>query len=173
MRAAWGLVGLAVALAGAARAETLAVKTGLWETTVQGDPNGAVPPLPADMLSKLTPEQQAQLRQRMAEMARQPMTHRTCITAETLEKAFAGPSAAGGCTRTLVSSSAQAMEFRLVCTGRHQANGTFHLQAADPQTVNGTMDLVVTSPDGQTTPIHRTMQSRWLGADCGNVKPRE
>ena len=170
---------MACALAGAARAEPLAVKTGLWEVSSSGGPGGAgrpMPQVPADALAKLTPEQQAMVQQRMAAAAgggAAPVVRRICVTQATLNKGFGGTDPNQNCTRTVVSSTASAVELSMVCTGEHPATSTYKVQATDAQTVTGTFDLTMTMKDGKTFPIHRTMQSRWVSADCGNVAPRD
>jgi hypothetical protein len=170
------LIALTLAVAaGPAWAEGLAVKTGLWEVTPGGGPPaGAMSQLPADQLSKLTPEQQALVQQRIAAAAsRRGQPRKICVTQAMLDKGFAGPDAGQTCTRTVVSSSSTEIEARLVCTGEHQATGTFKIEAANATTVNAVVDMLVTMRDGKTMPFHRTMQGKWLADDCGDVKPRE
>lgn len=183
MRIVQAAIGVAavLVLAGAARAEGLAVKTGLWEVSSSGGPGGGggpgrpMPQIPADALAKLTPAQQAMVQAQMAAAAgggaAKPIVRKMCVTQAMLEKGFAGPDDRHNCARTLVSSSASAMEFKMVCTGDHPATGSFKLQAADAQTVNGTVDLTITDKSGASFPIHRTTQGKWLADDCGDVKP--
>ena len=129
MRIVQAAIGVAavLVLAGAARAEGLAVKTGLWEVSSSGGPGGGggpgrpMPQIPADALAKLTPAQQAMVQAQMAAAAgggaAKPIVRKMCVTQAMLEKGFAGPDDRHNCARTLVSSSASAMEFKMVCTG--------------------------------------------------------
>ena len=152
-----------------------------WEVSSSGGPGGGggpgrpMPQIPADALAKLTPAQQAMVQAQMAAAAgggaAKPIVRKMCVTQAMLEKGFAGPDDRHNCARTLVSSSASAMEFKMACTGDHPATGSFKLQAADAQTVNGTVDLTITDKSGASFPIHRTTQGKWLADDCGDVKP--
>ncbi len=175
-RSGWLVVGLAAcALAGKAQAEGLAVEPGLWEMTATsgGLPANAVPQIPADKLAKLSPEQQAMIQKRMA-AAGSPhtTTHKACVTQAMLDKGLrGGEDEQKHCTRTPVTTSATVVEFKLVCTGDHPANGTFHIEAPDPHTLLTTMEMQVTPKPGMTIPLHSSMQGHWLGADCGDVKP--
>jgi Protein of unknown function (DUF3617) len=180
LRVAHGLAGVAFA-AGAmavapARAEPLAVTPGLWQVTaeVAGGALAAMPQLLANQLSKLTPEQQAKLQQYAAGAAGGiALTHRICVTPALLQHPLTGPGGPHNCTRTLVSSSATTLELQLSCTGAQHGTGTLRLTVADPRTVNGTIDAQLTTKDGTTIPIHHTLQSHWLAADCGGVKSIE
>lgn len=143
-----GLVAaLAVVAASPAAARGLAVNTGLWQTTstTSGTPAGSA----------------------------RTLTRKMCVTQAMLDKAFSGPDAGEQCARTVVTSSASVLEVQLACNGEHPATGTFRLEAADAQTVNGVFDMMLTTRDGQTLPMHRTLQAHWLAADCGDVKPLE
>lgn len=183
MRITERTVGLAAVLAAGllaapASAEPLAVTTGLWEVTLAGsDSPLPMPHIPAEQLAKLTPEQQATLQQRMADAAaaaaKAPMVRKVCVTQATLEKGFDNAAAGPNCTRTVVSSTVSALEIGMACGGDRSATGSLKLQAVDAKTVTGSVDVTVTMKDGQTLPIHRVVQSRWLAADCGDVKPRE
>jgi hypothetical protein len=181
MRAILCPVGLAVALtvgalAGPASAEGLAVTPGLWEMTSAG--SGAPPPplpqIPADQLAKMTPQQQQMLQQRLAAIAAgsgKPMTNRFCVTQAMLDKGYTGPENNRRCTRTIVTQSAAVLEFKLTCQGDRPTTGTVHIDATDAHTMTGVVDMALAQKDGTAFPIHRTMQGRWLGADCGDVKP--
>jgi hypothetical protein len=178
MRLAMMVAGLAAcALALPARAQGLAVKPGLWESSSSssGAPRSAMPQIPPDQLARLTPDQQAMIRQRMAGGGGggQPATHRYCVTQAMIQKGFTGPNDNQRCTRTVVSNTASAVEVTVVCTGDHPATGTIRVQATDAASVAGTLDMTVSNGNGGTMPIHSTFQSRWLGADCGDIKPRE
>jgi hypothetical protein len=164
------------AVAAVASAEPLAVKTGLWEVTATGGggSGSALPQIPAEALAKLSPEQQAMVQQRMAAAGGGlggPMVRQVCVTAATLQKGFGGSGVGKNCTRTVVSSSATALELHLACAGERQATGSFRVQVADAETVNGAIDLQITAKGGTALAMHRTLEGHWVAADCGGVKP--
>jgi hypothetical protein len=134
------------AVAASARADALAVKTGLWEVSATGGGGGGAAGL---------------------------IVRQVCVTEATLRNGFGGAGVGRGCARTVVSSSATALELHIACAGERQASGSFTLRAADAETVNGTIELQMTSKDGTPLALRRTMEGHWLAADCGDVKPRE
>jgi hypothetical protein len=56
------------------------------------------------------------------------------------------------------------------CTGEQQAAGDFRFDAVDPATVTGKTNVVV-SHGAKTMKISGDLHAKWLGADCGSVKP--
>src|SRR5262245_51445076 len=89
-------------------ADSLAVKTGLWQTTVTTSMAGMS--LPADVLAKMPPAQRAQMEQRMQQMgagAPRTMQEKSCITDKDLKDGpFRGVgNQAQHCTYTPVSAT--------------------------------------------------------------------
>jgi hypothetical protein len=64
------------------------------------------------------------------------------------------------------------MEVHENCTGREKVKGTFRFEALTPDTMNGTINMVMTDGTHAMT-IKRVISGKWLSADCGNVKSRE
>jgi hypothetical protein len=161
---------LAVAVCSAAlvaQAPALNVKLGLWETTVTTKIGGDVPGM--DM-SKLTPEQQAQMQQAMKQfMGSHTVTNKTCLTKDQLDKAnFLGKDEPN-CKTTISKNTSTVMEGHQVCTGDDARTVDLHFEAASPTSVNGTFKSTATS-QGKTMNVDGTITGRWLGADCGNIK---
>ena len=78
------------ALAADAAGDRLDVKVGLWEMTSTLS-FGGTPPLPKEVLEKMTPEQQARMKEdwrAQAAQLREPDVSRECITREDLDKPF-------------------------------------------------------------------------------------
>lgn len=152
----------------AAAPERLNVKLGLWEMTSIMRFSG-VPPLPKEVMDKMTPQQRAKLAADLkaaSEKEPEPDTSSECITQEDLDKPFksADPD---DCTSTLVRGTRTSQEFRMVCTGNTKGSGTFKIDAPNPQTMNGVIDLKAgEGPDAFV--IKGTIKGRWLGADCGD-----
>ncbi|MBV9153766.1 MAG: DUF3617 domain-containing protein [Alphaproteobacteria bacterium] len=147
------------------------VKPGLWEITSTGAATGA-PPIPAEALAKLSPEQRAKMEAAMqAAMARssQPRTSKSCITQKQLEKTFAGTNDKN-CKQTIVSRTATLIEARVECTGEQKTSGTVRFQALSRETVRGEVKMAI-SGGGNTMNSNHTLEGKWLGADCGSVKP--
>jgi hypothetical protein len=171
---------LAAALtASAAQAASvgLDVKTGLWEMTSSGETSGAppVPALPPEVLAQLTPAQRAQMKGAMAAGMQQSGKRRVrkqCVTEETLKRGIAlDDKPKGNCRETIVSNTATVMEMRLQCSGSMRGDGTYRFEAVSREQVRGTVVMKVGN-GGNTMTMKRVMSGRWLGPDCGNVRPK-
>ena len=152
----------------AAAPERLNVKLGLWEMTSIMRFSG-MPPLPKEVMDKMTPQQRAKLAADLkAAAAEEPEEEVSseCITQEDLDKPFSS-SNADDCTSTIVRTTRTSQEIRMVCTGKTKGSGTFKVNTPTPETMNGTLDLKAgDGPDAFV--IKGTIKGRWLGADCGD-----
>src|SRR5262245_55279313 len=120
----------------AAAAQKLNVKPGLWEVTTVSQMSGR-PPLPKELMDKMTPQQLAQMEAAMkAEAAKGPQTDtdRECVTQEELEWPFESADAEE-CEQTIVTATRTTQEVRLVCTGALQGSGVFRITAPTPETM--------------------------------------
>jgi hypothetical protein len=175
--AAAGLGPLSVAALAADRA---AIKPGLWEFTHQSEVNGR-PPIPDDLLAKMPPEARARM-----EAARQGRggpgpgagagrTTRQCITDRDLDRGFRADDERQHCTHKIRSQTRTSMEVAIECAdiGEHggSGHGTFKWTAPSPEAMAGTVDMTMTQ-GAETMTTHIKITGRWLGADCGDVKPR-
>jgi uncharacterized protein DUF3617 len=152
---------------------SLDVKTGLWEITSIGATTGA-PPIPPEALAQMTPEQRAKMESAMrAAIARNNQSHvsKSCITQRQLEKApdFAEQHDKS-CKQTVVTRTAAVVETRVECSGPQKRSGTFRFQALSRETIRGEVSMVLSGGD-KTMTSKFTLDGKWLGADCGNVKP--
>ncbi len=173
------LLGLGAGLALGATLTTVAiaaaldVKTGLWEVTSQGEASG-MPPIPPQALAQMSPQQREQVMAAMAgAMARanQPNVTRSCITHKMLERGWdPNQDHRGNCAQTQISATSRSLDARMVCTGEQQATGNLHIDAMDSETIRGTFNMVM-SGGSNTMTVKRTLQGKWLGSDCGDVKP--
>lgn len=159
---------LAALSVSAAAPERLNVKLGLWEMTSIMRFSG-VPPLPKELLDKMTPQQRAKMAADLkaaAEEEPEPETSSECITQEDLDKPFASANS-DECTQTVVRTTRTAQEIRMVCNGKTRGSGLFKVNTPTPETMNGTLDLKAgEGPDAFV--IKGTIKGRWLGADCGD-----
>jgi hypothetical protein len=101
----------------------------------------------------------------------QPHVSKSCITQKQLEKApnFAEPHDKS-CKQTVVSRTTSLIETRVECSGPQKMTGTFRFQAQSREAIHGDVSMVMSDGNKTMTSKH-TIQGKWLGADCGNVKP--
>ena len=150
----------------------LDVKLGLWETTTTHTTAGA-PPIPQEMLDKLTPEQRAKFEERRKARSGQPQTHtqRSCLTKEKLEKHYLfADDREMHCNRNIVSATRRKIDANVECTNAMgiQVNGTVKVDSPDPETANGTIHMV-TVGNGNSMTFGSTFKSKWLSSTCGSV----
>ena len=168
-----GITILAPLVCLAADYKPLDVKLGLWESTVTTKTTGT-PPMPPELLSRLTPEQRAKMEAAMkanAARAAQPKTNRSCLTKEQLNKGltFGSEGASSACNRTIVTSNASEQDLRFECneaTHAMKASGTMHVEAVNSETVKGAGQGSTT--DGtHTMNVQMSFSAKWISADCG------
>jgi len=164
-------------------------KPGLWEYTTTTQISGmpampAMPQLTPDQLARIPEAQRKQVEAMMASRggggSPQTITGKSCITRESLAKnmAFTNDNKQSNCTRKVISSSSGRMEFHMECQPEKMnmtVAGDFIVERLDAEHVksSGTVKSTGSGPDGNS----RTMESKisvatkWLSADCGDVKP--
>jgi hypothetical protein len=149
-------------------ADSLQVKTGLWENTATIQMSGVS--MPADMMAKMPPAQRAQMEQMMRNMgAGAPSTHKekSCITEKDLKEGAFREAAKGNqqCKYTTVSATARHQEYTFQCNEQgHVANGRMVIDATDSAHVQGTADV---KSDAANVSIKFSAQ--WLGASCAGA----
>jgi hypothetical protein len=151
-----------------AAADKLDVKLGLWEVTSSHNISG-IPPMPKELLDKVTPEQRAAMEEAFRkEAAKGPQTdtERECITQHDLEHPF-DMGDTKDCTRTVVRTTRTTQEVRLTCSGEVKGSGVLRVTTPTPETMTGTLDLQL--GDGKDAmKVKSQLQGRWLGPDCGD-----
>jgi hypothetical protein len=156
-------------MAGAADMKPLAMKPGLWEVTVTSKME-----LPADVLAKMSPDQRSRMDAAVAARGAQgPTVVKACLSADSLSRALNfGADGRQNCQRKLFSSSPAKQEVDVECT---QENGTFSgrmtFEAVSPESGKGTMQLTREGGMGLLK-INIAINTRYLGPNCGGVKPR-
>jgi len=164
-----------VAVSSMANGATLDVKTGLWEVASSGEASG-MPPIPPEALANMPPEQRAQLQSRMAaamERANKPDVSKSCITDKALQRGLDfSQGERPNCKRTTVNSSSRQIDVQVECSGPEAMKGDFHFEAIDRQTMRGNINLVIGNGANKMT-MKRTIQGKWLGDNCGSVKPAD
>jgi Protein of unknown function (DUF3617) len=163
------------ALAASASPITLNLRPGLWQMTSQGQMTGA-PPVPAELLAQLPPERRAKLQAAMAASqarASAPRVFKQCITRKSLQRGIEVDDKhdANHCRPTVVSSTATVMEMSVQCKDpRVTVSGLFHFETANPETVSGTVNMTMSMGGAKSMHVKRTIEGKWMGADCGDVK---
>jgi tetratricopeptide (TPR) repeat protein len=150
--------------------EALDIKPGLWQITLVVRTSG-LPPMPPDVLAKLTPEERARIeakaKERLAEGPRITVK-RSCLDEKELHQplllTFGGESQ--GCRQTVTNASRTRQEIRVDCgKGAPHGGGTIRIEAMDPENVKVSSSWSAT--DGaRTTTMSSTATLKWLGADC-------
>lgn len=170
VRAIWTAMTTACAMlpAWAGAADTLNVKTGLWEITSLTETHG-MPPLPKELLNQLTPEQRSKMEAEIKAEQKKGAdkdTDRECVTQKDLEQPFESANTKE-CTQTIVKSSRTAQEVHIACTGGIPGSGVFKVSAPNPETMSGTLDLKLGEGADAMT-VKARLQGRWLSSDCGD-----
>ena len=154
------------------------VKPGLWETStsmsnMSGMPAApAMPQIPEATLARMPAQQRAQVEAMMkGRGAAGPQTTvRSCMTKESLDRGALGQ-ADKSCNWNLVSSTSTKQVIHLECTrGNAKTTGDMTIERDDPEHVKGTMAMA-SSEGAKNVGATVSFSMKWLGADCGDVKP--
>ena len=151
----------------AADFRALDLKTGQWESTVSGQTSG-MPPIPDQVLNRLTPEQRAKMQAAIqARSGSKTTVSKSCLTKDKLDKPFnLGDDATKSCSRTLVTSSGSRQEVRIDCNrDGTKSTGTVKMEAVDSENVKGSMQMTVTYGD-HTMNMNYIFASKWTGPVC-------
>jgi hypothetical protein len=151
-------------------ADSLAVKTGLWETATTANSAG-IPAIPADTLAKMPPAQRAQMEQIFKQMgANGPSTStdKSCVTEKDLQAGAFRQSAQEGnknCKYTAVSSTPKHQEWTFQCPGSEGGGtGRVVVDAASNTQVRGTFEMK--SPQ---VSMNMKFESKWVSASCAGA----
>jgi uncharacterized protein DUF3617 len=156
---------------GADKPKPLNLKLGLWEATSLISMSGA-PPVPPEMLAKMTPEQRAKFEARAKARAAEPPrshTEKSCLKQEDLDqnKMFSSDDDEKACTRTVISSTDTSIEMHVECQGAIKRSGTFKVESSSPENAKGTMHMAATNSD-RAMNVDVTFTAKWIAAACGD-----
>jgi hypothetical protein len=168
-----------VALA-AAPAQAQKVAPGLWETAItMTSASGQMEAQLARMqeqLAKMPPEQRKMMEDMMAKQgvgiapAGLKNSFRYCIGKEEAERGELPQDPDGRCKRDSVERSGSTMRFTFSCTNP-PSKGSGEMSFSGDKAY--TMKMVVdTSVQGKPERMNMQQSGRWVGADCGALKPR-
>lgn len=186
------LITAALAVAGAATgpAQAQKIAPGLWEHTITMKMSGN-PQMEEglkrmqEQLASMPPEKRKQMEEMMARhggtnlsgmtgmMAGKPTAVKVCITPEQAARDHI-PTSNGDCQQLDTQRSGKTMKVKFTCTREDGSSmsGQGEYTLVSDKEHSGHMVMDGTGRQGQ--PIHMEVDQagRWLGADCGDVKPR-
>ena len=171
---------MCVAFAAPALAQSGKPKPGLWEYTMHmsgGGMNadmGAAQQKMAAEMAKLPPDQRKMVEEMMAKrgVGSTPQggtTVKSCLTQEAVDREDFGGQR-GDCKQEVVSRTASAVSMKLACAGPPPSTGEATITIQSP-TAYAMKTVMNTTHDGK--PVQMTLDGtgKWLGSDCGSVKP--
>jgi hypothetical protein len=155
------------------QAAAVNAKPGLWESTATAKMEGGVSPRVPDM-SKLPKDQRARVEQSMAAReAPRPtiFVAQQCVSTEMLQKWETFAKGEDDCLRKVIDQSERHVKMSVSCASGRSV-GEMEMTVVSNDRVTGKMALVMRSEAGAQK-LNATLESRWLGADCGKLKPGE
>ena len=170
------LVGVAAAAAGPG------LKPGLWETRILNGPgSAAAPAAPAGVLTsdqleqalkRMPPEQRARAEAAMKfHGAANAGAARICITPEQARQNMPMVDRDGHCAPSSIVHNGNHTTFEFSCTiGGVTSSGKGDSTMTEDLVTTRT-DVTVRTADGTTRTVHSEIEQKYLGADCGDVKP--
>ncbi len=171
------LVMAATAIAATASAQQL--EPGLWEvsskmTSASGELEKATARMQKD-LAAMPPEQRKMMEDMMAKQGMKmgaggpgEMVAKTCITAEMIERNEI-PAQQGKCKTTAKPRSGKTTKMSFVCTDP-PSSGEGEFTVVGPQAYTSKM-VVRTTAQGKPETMNMDASGKWLGAECGSIKP--
>ncbi|MES2073535.1 MAG: DUF3617 domain-containing protein [Pseudomonadota bacterium] len=149
------------------------IKPGLWEMTMQMDP------AQAEMMAKmpkLSPEQIEQMNKmgvKMPQMQGGAMVHKVCLTKEMVERERPPvmQKEQSMCQPKNFSKNSSGYTVDIVCDGPDlKGTGTAKGTFTSTESFTSVYDFKGTARNKPVSQHHES-SGKWLGADCGDVKP--
>jgi hypothetical protein len=154
-----------------ALAQTPPIKPGLWDVKSEAaGADGQKTTQPLDRLQGLSPQARAQLEASMKQkgVALGPGgSSRICFGKESMDPASWGRAAS--CKTDYGERSSRSWKWHSVCTQPEMTiDGEALFASPESYTVHTTTTM---QRKGETKTSQRTIQAKWLGADCGDLEP--
>ena len=168
-----------IAFGTASFASAQSMKPGLWETTNKmQSSSGQMEQGMAQMqqqMANMPPEQRKMVEDMMAKQgmamgAGRSPTIKMCISPEQAERAEL-PQQEGNCKQEMLERSGSTMRYRFSCTGTPPTSGEGEYTLASPTSYSGRASVLM-QVQGKPEKMDMTTTGRWVGADCGAIKPR-
>lgn len=174
---------LATVCASNAFAQQINIQPGLWQIdmTLPGagtdSPMGGLAAQIQRHVASMSPEQRKQMEKAMGdlgasgtEFTNSGMRTKQCLTREGIARFdLLGNKGSDNCTRKS-SPMAGGVKVNMVCT-RPQMTIDAALKYAGDKAYTFDSTVTATAPDGSTTTQKTSGTGKWLGSECGNVKP--
>ena len=160
-------------------AQAQGLKAGLWEHryTMKSD-SGQMEKGMADMkaqLDRMPPEQRKMMEQMMAQqgvgMTGQANTVKVCISAEEAARGEL-PAGDGKCQQKDIKRSGSTIKASFSCAGPPPTTGTSEMTLQGDSAYKG-RSIIDTSVKGKPERMTMDVSGKWMGADCGPLKPRK
>jgi hypothetical protein len=152
------------------------VKAGLWEARMSSlDANGRELPRPElAAMDRLPPEARARMADAMKarglSMPDASGATKVCLTKEMFQSGgWQQAAAESGCTTSYSTRSAKSWKWHSSCAAlKSESDGETVFDSTESYRTKMTTTATVM---GKTNTSTRVVQAKWLGADCGDVKP--
>jgi hypothetical protein len=152
------------------------VKPGLWEARMSAlDADGHEMPRPEQAaMSRLSPEARARMAEAMkARGVSMPDANgatKVCLTKDMFESGgWQQMASQAGCTTNISTLSSSNWKWHSSCTAlKSESDGEAVFSSAESYRTKVTTTSTVM---GKTNTSTRIVQGKWLGADCGDIKP--
>jgi hypothetical protein len=165
--------GLMLACGLAAQAQTTPpIKPGLWQVNSDRQVDGQKAPDMGEHMKKMSPEMRARIeagmKQHGVDMSGGAGNMKMCMTRESLDQGrWQGDE--GNCKTDFTSRTASSWKWRSSCSQPpSQTEGEASFAGPEAYTVKSSTTMTL---QGQTRVSKMTMTAKWLGADCGDLKP--
>jgi hypothetical protein len=168
-----------VTVASAASAQSM--KPGLWEITSKMQTgSGQMERQMAQaqqQMANMPPEQRKMMEEMMARQGVKMgtaggggMTMKVCMTKEMVERNEMPSQQRGDCKTTSQSRSGNTMKMAFACTNPPSTGeGQFTFNGSEGYTMKMAVNTTV---QGKPETMNMDATGKWMGADCGDVKPR-
>jgi hypothetical protein len=169
----WRVLGLVAACAAVAHAQTAPpIKPGLWQVTSERTLDGQKAPDMSQQMATMPPEarkqMEAMMKQRGMDISGGTNNLKICQTREQLDEGR-WRNEESGCKTDFSSRTASLWKWRSVCTQPpSESEGEARIESPERYTVKVS---TVSKRKGEAHTSQMTMNAKWLGADCGDVKP--
>jgi hypothetical protein len=163
---------VALAVAPLALAQSAPIKPGLWEVRAERESNGQKSAMTNERMQKLPPETRAKIDAMMKErgVGMGPGgINRICLGKASLDRgAWQRQS---GCKTDYGSLTGSSWKWHSVCP---QFESESDGEAVFPNSETYAVKVTTTTKlHGETRISHMTMNAKWLGGNCGDLKPFE